>query len=138
MNLDADLIKDFVSEIQQLESELKSIVGQLEKNVEQPNLFAQFGQVIDRIYGTAATFGMKEFSAYCGMLKKTNYDCSKSSNKRGYQKVLTLQKTFMENIDSLIKGIHDPEVMKKINHSLHLEIQKANKLHEEIFQFNKK
>jgi hypothetical protein len=138
MKLDAELIKDFIAEIQQLESELKKIVEGLEKNLEQPILFASFGQVIDRIYGTAATFGMKEFAAYCGMLKKTNYDCSKSNNKRGYQKVLGLQKTCMENIDSLIKGIHDPEVMKKINHSLHLEVQKAHKLHEEIFQFNKK
>lgn len=138
MNLDADLIKDFVAEIQQLEQELKQIVEGLEKDNNQPALFASFGQVIDRIYGTAATFGMKEFAAYCGMLKKTNYDCSKSTNKWGQQKVIGLQKKCMENIDSLIKGIQDLEAMKKINHSLHLEIQKANKLHEEIFQFNKK
>jgi hypothetical protein len=138
MQLDAELAKDFVSEVQLLETELKLIVGQLDRSLDQPKAFENFAQVIDRIYGTAATFGMKELAAYCGMLKKTCYDCAKSENKRGHQKVLGLMKTCLENIDALRRGINDPEVMKKIHHTLHLEIQKANRLHEEIFQHNKK
>lgn len=138
MQLDAELVKDFVLEIQILEKELKGIVGNLEKSLDQPAQFENFAQVIDRIYGTAATFGFKDLASYCGMLKKTCYDCSKSGNKRGQQKVLSLLKTCMENISALQAGVHDVELMKKLHHNLHLEEQKAARLYEEIFQYNKK
>lgn len=138
MGLDAELLNDFVAEIKSLEPELAAVVASLKTNNDQPAQFEKFGQIIDRIYGTAATFGLADLAAYCGTLKKTCYDCAASANKRPQPKVVSLLETCMLHLDALVKGIHDPEATKKIGHAIHLECQKAKKLHDEVFQFNKK
>lgn len=139
MTLDADLLNDFVAEMKLLAPEMKALVEALKKNSEQPAAFAKFGQLIDRIYGTAATFGLKELATYCGTMKKSCYDCASApGNKRAQVRVLGLMETCMLNIDALVAGVHDPLVMQKISHTLHLECQKAKKLEEEVFKFVKK
>jgi chemotaxis protein histidine kinase CheA len=138
MILDPEMLVDFVTEIKALEAELKVPVLSLKTNLDQPKMFEKFGQVIDRIYGTAATLGFAELATYCGTLKKTCYDCSAANNKRGQVRVLGLMETCLENLDALIKGVHDPEAQKKLTHVLHLECQKAKKLHEEVFKFTTK
>ena len=138
MSHDPELLNDFASEIKSLQGSLQSIVAGLKTNHDQPKLFEQFGQIIDRIYGTAATFGFTELATYCGTLKKTSYDCAVATNKRGQPRVVSLLETCMQHLDTLVKGIHDPEATKKLSHVLHLECQKAKKLHDEIFQFTKK
>lgn len=138
MTMDADLLNDFVAEIKSLEGELQAIVTSLKANNDQPQVIEKFGQIIDRIYGTAATFGFTDLATYCGMLKKTCYDCAASTNKRSQMRVVGLLEACMTNLDALAKGIHDPEATKRLTHVLQLECKKGKKLYDEIFQFNKK
>jgi chemotaxis protein histidine kinase CheA len=135
---DPELLNDFAAEIRSLYDEMQAIVTSLKANHDQSPLFEKFGQIIDRIYGTAATFGFAELAGYCGTLKKTCYDCAAANNKRAQMRVVSLLETCMQNLDTLVKGIHDPEATKKLAHMLHLESQKAKKLHDEVFQFTKK
>lgn len=138
IEIDAELLQDLIPEIQQLSNELGQVVAELKKNSEQPALFEKFGQIIDRIYGTASTLGMKELASYCGTLKKTCYECAKANNTRANLRVLKLLETYLENVAGLIGAITNPEAAKTLNFTLHLEEQKAKKIHEEIFQFIKK
>lgn len=138
MSIDPEISSAFVAEIKTLEGELNAAVDGLKKNPEQPALFEKFGQVIDRIYGTATTLGFKELGEYCGMLKKTCYECAKSNNKRAQIRVLGLLETCMQQLKTLQESIQNPEAMKTIHHSVHIEMQKGKKLQEEIFKFTNK
>ncbi|MGZ3694554.1 MAG: hypothetical protein ACXWQO_10265 [Bdellovibrionota bacterium] len=71
-------------------------------------------------------------------LKKTCYDCAAATNKRPQVKELGLMENCMTNLGALIKSVHSTEEQKRIMHILHLECQRAKKLHEEVFQFTKK
>ena len=137
MEQDPELLDAFAQEISQLEEELGIVVESLKQNIDQPQAFEKFGQLIDRIYGTAATFGFTELATYSGALKKTCYDCSVTINKRAYPRVLNLLDNCMTNLSTLKQGIHNPEIVKEINRTLHLETQRTKKLFEEIFQFDK-
>ena len=138
MEQDPELIAAFAEEIQQLENDLLVVVKGLKQNIDQPPLFAKFGNLIDRIYGTAATFGFKELAAYSGAMKKTCYDCSATINKRAYSRVLIMIEKCLELLGALRVGIHDQEVDKKINYNLAVELGRGKKIYEEIFQFDKK
>lgn len=138
MAIDPELLRDFVAEIKLLELELKGIVVSLQENIDQPVKYEQFGQIIDRIYGTAVTLGFKEMAAYCLMLKKTSYACAKQEAKRAQVRVLKLLEACLDLLGVLVVGTRNPEVLKIFKHTLHLEEQKAHKLHEEIFQYLKK
>jgi hypothetical protein len=135
--IDPELAKDLALEISQISLELAQVVAELKKNSDQPPLFEKFGQIVDRIFGTAGTFEMKELASYCGTLKKICYECAKAGNPRGNLRVLRLLEAYLENVNSLIKGISDPVIMKQLNFSLHLEEQKAKKIQEEILNIVK-
>lgn len=136
--MDEELLNDLLTEMKMLGAELLPIVRSLQGDPNQPAMFEKFGQIIDRIYGTAATFGLKELASYCGTLKKICYECAKMNNARANAKVLKLLETYLGNLVTLIKGVKDPEVAKKIYHGIHIEEQKAKKIQEDIFQFIKK
>jgi HPt (histidine-containing phosphotransfer) domain-containing protein len=135
---DPELLKDLAEEIDAISRELSLVVGELKKNSEQPLLFEKFGQMIDRIYGTAATFGMKELASYCGTLKKICYACASAGVPRGNIRVLRLLEVYLENVSALVNGVADPEVMKKLSYTFLVEEKKAEKIQEEIFSFKKK
>ncbi len=137
-NFDAELARDLAEEMTVLSQELAHLVMRLKENNDQPALFEKFGQIIDRIYGTAATFGMKELASYCGTLKEVCYGCASARVAQGYSRVLKLMETYIENVNALIDGVTNPEAMKKLNFGLHLEEKKAKKIQEEVFRFTKK
>ena len=135
---DPEMLAGLAEEMKTLESQLAPVVAELKKNNSQPELFEKFGQIIDRIYGTAATFGLKELASYCGTLKKICYECAKLKSPNANARVLRLLEAYLQNLANLIKGITDPVVAKQINHAMHLEEQKAKKIEEEIFKYVKK
>lgn len=137
-DFDPELLKDLAAETAVISKELALVVQELKKNSDQPALFEKFAQMIDRIYGTAATFGMKELAGYCGTLKRICYTCAKANVPRGNLKVLRLLEIYLENVSALIKGVSDPEAMKKLNSVFQLEEKKAEKIQEEVFSFVKK
>ncbi|MGZ3649743.1 MAG: Hpt domain-containing protein [Bdellovibrionota bacterium] len=135
---DPDLIESLKEEMQDLAGQLHLVVVGLQARPDQPALYEKFGQIIDRIYGTAATFELKELASYCGTLKKICYECAKAAHPQANVRVLRLMESYLENLSDLIKSISDPETAKKVNFAMHLEEQKAKKIHEEILQYVKK
>jgi hypothetical protein len=136
--IDPELANDLANEMRVLEVELTKVVAELKIKSDQPELFEKFGQIIDRIYGTALTFGLKELASYCGTLKKICYECAKAKIPRANSLVLKLLETFLENVSELIKGITDPTAAVKLKDAMRIEELKAQKIHEQIFSFVKK
>jgi len=136
--IDPELLNDFVAEVDSLNKEMRAVVQKLSQNKDQPELYKHFSQLVDRIYGTAATFGFAELASYCGMLKKACLECGNPLNKRAQLRVFALMENCTKHLADLSKGISDPEIVQSMKHTLHIEAQKATKLHEEIFQFSKK
>lgn len=136
--IDPELLNDFVAEVNSLNAEMKTVVDQLSKNKDQPEKYKHFSQLVDRIYGTAATFGFNELATYCGMLKKTCLECGNPANKRAQLRVFALMENCITHLAELTKGISDPQLVQSMKHTLHIEYQKASKLHQEIFQFSKR
>jgi hypothetical protein len=114
------------------------VVASLKKENAQPQLFEKFANIIDRIYGTAGTFGLKELASYCGTLKRICYECAKVNTPIANARVLRLLESYLQNLSDLIKGVTDPNTAKQINRSIYLEEQKAKKIQEEVFKFAKK
>lgn len=88
MILDKEMQDEFVKEVKQIKAELQVTVDKLTANWKQPTLYAEYGQKIDRIYGTAATLGFMEFANYTKAMKDMCYMCSNSSNELAQKKVL--------------------------------------------------
>ncbi len=135
--IDPELLNDLITEMKALTGELMPVVASLKTNPDQPALFENFGQIIDRIYGTAATVGLKELASYCGSLKKICYECGRVKNKQANARVLKLLETYLALASDLVGALASPEKAKNVNYAIHLEEQKAKKIHEDIFKFLK-
>lgn len=135
---DPELLESLKEEMHLLSGELAPVVAVLQADPDHPELYEKFAQIIDRVYGTAATFGLKELASYCGTLKKTCLETAKANNPRANARVVRLMEAYLANLSDLIRGITDPEVAKKVNYAIHLEEGRAKSIHDEILQFVKK
>jgi len=98
--IDKDIFIDFVAEVQSLRKELNLISQQIiETKMEESDLFEKYGNIIDRIYGTAATIGLMDFANYAKALKDVCYMCPKSDNMSGRKQVVKLLIEFLDFVD---------------------------------------
>ncbi|HLT22612.1 MAG TPA: hypothetical protein VKZ84_04185, partial [Bacteriovoracaceae bacterium] len=67
--LDNEILKGFLVETQNLLNELTTISDQFEETNDL-SLLEQFGQIIDRIMGTAYTLELQEIGRFCELGKK--------------------------------------------------------------------
>ena len=129
MEVDKEILDGFVEEIRALEKVLKSIVQKMiSSKLKDMKLFEQYGQTIDRVYGTAATLGFNELAEYTKSLKDLSYKCSQSDNEKGIRKTAEMLIHCLKYLDQICKGIHDAEELKKVRYLMSVDISKAEKL----------
>lgn len=133
MELDEEMKEEFLSEVRSLQLELKTIVDKLLLNYKQPPLFLEFGQKIDRIYGTAMTLGLNDFGLYAKAMKDVCYMCGNANSDMGQKKVLNMMSTCLENFDILCRGIGDPKAFKEVANVIKSSIQKVEILEKTYF-----
>jgi chemotaxis protein histidine kinase CheA len=133
MELDQELKDDFIKEVNELKKELKVVVDRLILNHKQPPLYKEFGQKIDRIYGTAITLGFTEFGKYAKAMKDVSYMCGNSDSEMGQKKVVNMMSTCLESFDILCKGIEEPKLLKGIAANIAISIQKVGILEKTYF-----
>ncbi len=140
MKIDKEILDDFVAEIKIIEKELKVIIDQIiQTKMEDATLFQKFGQVIDRIYGTAATLGFKEITDYTRCLKSICYMSGQSPNMKGREKVVRMMVNSLKYLNDLTLVIEKPEEIDKIKILLNQEIGRASLLEKkEFFGITKK
>lgn len=137
MEQDPELIEAFVAEIIQIKGELLQTVSALESNVNQPEQFLKFGQIIDRVYGTALTLGFKHIGDYAGLLKMICNKCGQSKIQRSMPPVLKMMKRCLENFDAIIAGVKNPGAFLKIQADIEMETKRAKALEKDIFSYGK-
>lgn len=84
-----EILKEFGAESTNLIAQLNEILEQLEENATQSGLFEEFGQVVDRMMGTASTLSidfdpghpLHTIAKYCELCKIISYKSSQITNQ---------------------------------------------------------
>lgn len=130
----------FVDEVKQIRNSMSlSISSLISTKLEDNSKFEEVGQMIDRVYGTAATLGLTEISEYTKAIKDVSYMASASENTSGKKKVVKFLIKYIELSDLICASIFDNKELIKINHQLNIEKSRANLLNQrEFYSINKK
>ncbi len=138
--MDTEMLTFFVDEIKQIRNSMTvSISSLIETKLADSSKFEEVGQMVDRIYGTAATLGLTEISEYTKAVKDVSYMASASENEAGKKKVLKFLIKYVELSDLICESIFDKKELSKINLQLKIEKSKANLLNQrEFFSIQKK
>lgn len=135
MSEENELIDDFVSEIKSIHLELKKIVAaQLKTPKMEKPLFEKFGQLVDRIYGTAMTLGYVEIGKYLLAIKEISYMSSQSDREVGQKKALRMMMECVDHIEKICLSIYQKEELKSLNRLFVIEIAKVERLAKSDFQ----
>ena len=90
--MDMEFVDSLIDEIKEILPQLKTPVLELQKKVNNPKYFAQFGQIIDRLFGTCSMLDLHECAAYFGMIKDICYKSRFLDEEDGQKAVLELMK----------------------------------------------
>ncbi|MFA6236307.1 MAG: hypothetical protein WC635_03180 [Bacteriovorax sp.] len=134
MNEQDELIEDFIAEIKTLHIDLKVIVTKLDSPKMEKALFEKFGQMVDRIYGTAMTLGYTEIGKYLLAIKNISYLSSQSDRELGQKKALRMMMDCVDNIEKICLIIYKKDELAKLERSFLQEIARADHLTKTEFQ----
>lgn len=135
MNEQNELTDDFVAEIKAIHKDLSVIVNtQLKSPKMDKALFEKFGQLVDRIYGTAMTLGYTEIGKYLLSIKDISYLSSQCDREVGQKKALRMMMECVDNIDKICSAIYKKEELKTLNRFFIGEIAKAERMAKNEFQ----
>jgi hypothetical protein len=135
MNDQKELIDAFISEVKTIHLELKVIVtAQLKTPKMDKALFEKFGQLIDRIYGTATTLGYVDIGKYLLAVKSVSYLSSQCDREIGQKKALRMMMECVDYIEKIYININNKEALKNLYRLLLGEIAKADRLTKTDFQ----
>jgi chemotaxis protein histidine kinase CheA len=137
MELDQELLDIFFEEVDQLKSELTIIAESLKQNNQQEELYLNFSQIVDRIYGTAVTMGLDEIGQYLGVIKVTSRKCGLAKIPRAFHPVSNLVSNCIFLMSKFQETLTDPQKASILYRQLDLEIKKADVLEKQIFAFVK-
>jgi chemotaxis protein histidine kinase CheA len=133
--MNKELIDDFVSEIRVIHLDLKANVNtQLNAQKLDKKLFENFGQLVDRIYGTAMTLGYTEIGKYFLAIKNISYLSSQCDREVGQKKALRMMMECVDNMDKICNSIYKKEELKTLNRLFIGEIAKAERMARADFQ----
>ncbi len=132
--MDKEILQMFSDEVKAIEKELKVVInGLIKSKLQDKSLFEKYGQIIDRIYGTAATLEFMDVADYCRMMKEVTYKCSASDNETGIQKCMFLMLESLKYLEVIPKSIHEPEELKKIRYKMKVDLGKCENLTRSYF-----
>ncbi|MFN8369242.1 MAG: hypothetical protein U0T83_01320 [Bacteriovoracaceae bacterium] len=132
--MDQEILQMFSDEIRAIEKELKVVIfGLIKSKLRDKSLFEKYGQIIDRVYGTAATLNFMEVADYCRMMKEITYKCSASDNEVGIQKCMYLMLESLKYLEIIPKTVSDAEELKKIRYKMKLDLGRGENLTRSYF-----
>ncbi|MFA5583914.1 MAG: hypothetical protein WDA09_06835 [Bacteriovoracaceae bacterium] len=102
--LDDEILKGFLGETQKLIDELTNISDQFEETSNLP-LLEQFGQIIDRIMGTAYTLELQEIGRFCELGKKISYKASQATDKKLIELTGPILADTTEILEAMVIGL---------------------------------
>lgn len=129
MQAQKEIIDAFVAEIKSIHQELQSIVNlQLKTPKMDRSLFEKFGQLVDRIYGTAMTLGYTSVGKYFLAIKEVSYMSSQCDHEVGQKKALRMMMECVDNMEKIAACIYKKEELKSLDRLFMVEIAKVDRL----------
>ncbi|MEK7691604.1 MAG: hypothetical protein AAB425_11355 [Bdellovibrionota bacterium] len=139
MKADKELLEAFEQEVREISELLTPTAERLRIHyMSHPALFEEFGLIIDRIYGTAATFELMEIANYCRAIKQVTYQCAQSDNTYARSQVKDLALSAVPIVKRMAEVIHDPVQLKSIRYQMQKEQKRAEELSNRIFGSTRK
>ena len=123
-----EMMSVFRDELSVISGILEPIAEKLRINPNQPPLYQEFGQVIDRVYGTAATLGLKEVAEYCRSMKTLTYKCSQTHAVHSMSQVRDMVLVSVQLIKKVQQITNEPNQIKKIQYTLQKERERAEEI----------
>ncbi len=140
MKLDPEIKEEFVSEVKLISKELNIELQKIiETKLESTQHFTNFGQKVDRIYGTCTTLGFMEIGKYLLSIKDLSYMAGDSENRRGHEKAFRLLVSCLKYLEEVPRVIESEEAMDKIRFNMNLDAKKVDVINrKEFFSITKK
>lgn len=104
MMLDNEILNGFLEETRTLLNQLIEISDQFEET-NNPALLENFGQIIDRIMGTAYTLELQEIGRFCELGKKISYKASQATDKKLIELAGPILADAAEILQGMIEGL---------------------------------
>lgn len=124
-----ELVDDFVTEMKEIHNDLRSIVEtQLKSTKLDKVLFEKFGQLVDRIYGTAMTLGYTSVGKYFLAIKEVSYMSSQCDHEVGQKKAIRMMMECVDNMEKICQCILKKEELKSLDRFFAVEIAKVDRL----------
>ncbi len=137
MELDQEMMRELMNEAKAIQDELIPLVDKLKENPNQSDVLLVISNIIDRIYGTAMTLGLKEIGGYTGVVKNITRQCAAANIPRAYPEVFKIVENCVKNFDYLVGSIQDTKMRQKFLQKSIIDMKRAKKIEEEIFAFSK-
>lgn len=135
MTANKEMLDVFVQEINEIHASLVQVTNeQMKKKIFDSKLFEQYGQAIDRIYGTAMTLGFADLGKYTKAMKDVCYMCSQYNHEVGQKKVLRMMIECNDILKKIPECIYKTEEFKKYSRVFLVEVTKAERLGKIEFQ----
>lgn len=138
MEQDNELMESFLQEITGLNMEILEVLKVLNKEINKPEEYLKFSNIVDRIYGTAMTLGYEELGTYCGELKTITRLAGNTEIQRSYKPVLKLMMNYCANFKALKESLTKPEALETFKKDISFDLKKMEKLHQDIFAYTDK
>ena len=126
--IDQEILQDLIQTTESILGELEKVMNELKISPAKKELYENFGQQIDRIYGTVSTIGMTNIAEYTMMLKKVGYACSQYEEKTGRPRTMNLMENAILNLkifSDFLKNPKDKEKAKMLKIVVDREKDKA-------------
>lgn len=133
------MLDEFVAEMTEINREMSIKISKLiETKMESTTDFESLGQMVDRIYGTAATLGFKHIAEYTLALKEIAYMASDSNNETGKKKTIKMFITYMDLSKRICEVIYDEKNLAELTFMIKQEVSRAELLNRKEFYSVKK
>lgn len=102
-----EVVDEFCEESIQLFNELEEILEEFEDDTTQTEKLEQFGQIIDRVMGSAKTIGADEIATFCELGKAIGYKSSQVSDTALLEVVCAIMFDSLELLKKMIIQIKE-------------------------------
>lgn len=135
MDDDRELLQSFIEEITTLNVEILQVLKALSEDINQPEEFLKFSNIIDRIYGTALTLGYDDLGKYCGELKQITRLTGNTGIPRARQPVMKIMLNYTTNFKLLKESIEDTQKSEEFNSAIKIDLIKIKRMETDIFKY---
>ncbi len=102
-----EVVDEFCNESMELFNELEEILEEFEDDPTQTDKLEKFGQIIDRVMGSAKTIGADEIATFCELGKVIGYKSSQVKDTALLEVVCAIMFDSLELLKKMIKQIEE-------------------------------